>query len=119
MQDTFWLDEPVAPSSSDPLFLLMLERGEVEDLADTEDLRLGVRQQAMLSAWIEYSHSVEETECISEDKVCRTLHNAVLRTTARLLKRIETGQISLADALTQLSKLGVERDEAVTLLIGE
>ena len=118
MEDTFWIDEQVAPQSADPLFQLMLERGEVDEDADTEDLRLGVRQQAMLAAWIEHSHEVEESNDHSE-AVARVLQRSVERSTKILRNRISKGQCSFEDALTKLMKLGLDRDESVTLLIGE
>jgi hypothetical protein len=118
MEDTFWLDEQVAPQSADPLFQLMLERGEVDEDTDTEDLRLGLRQQAILSAWIEHSHEVEESNDHSE-AVARVLQRSVERSTKILRNRISKGQCSFEDALTKLMKLGVDRDESVALLIGE
>jgi hypothetical protein len=121
MSEEFWLDEQVAPQSADPLFQLMLERGELDDDdEDAEDVRLGVRQQAMLSAWINdaYSHDLEASEDTTAERVSKCLSNAVRRSAKYLSLQIEQGKMTLSEAIERLTKF-VDRDEAVTLLLGE
>lgn len=119
MEDTFWLDEQVAPQSADPLFQLMLERGEVDEDADTEDLRLGVRQQAMLTAWIEHSHEVEESVECSDDALTEATQRKIERA-ARVYKRsINAGLLTELDAIEKMQRLGCDPSEAWLLIKGE
>jgi hypothetical protein len=115
--ETFWLDEGVTPMVYDPLYALMLERGEIEDIEDIIDVRLGVRDQAQLQRFVAQAYCAEEqeSECDAES-VQRTLQRRMARTVKLLTVRIERHETSFEAAMQYLIKLGVERDEAIELL---
>lgn len=104
LSSAFWA-EPIAPLSSDPLYLLMSEEeGELDDV-DPED----VTQRA------QYRHRasrdrIDDHVQLNQGKVLDT----VVSKSIIMLKR---SRKSFEEKLEVLTSMGVDQDEAVDMLI--
>jgi hypothetical protein len=106
----YWLDEPVADLYSDPVYALMREQGDEEEL---EDPRLAARQQVMLFREL-HEDRVEQQESVD---VASVLQRRFDRAALYFVLRIKRGECKIEDALTQLQRMGCSYDEAIDMLL--
>lgn len=100
----FW-SEPMAPLSSDPLYLLMAqEEGELEEL-DPEDTTLRAQYRNRASR-----DRIDDNVQLHQAKVL----DKVVSKSVAMLKR---SRKSFEEKLEVLCSMGVDQDEAVDMLI--
>jgi hypothetical protein len=106
----YWLDEPVADLYSDPVYALMREQGDEEEL---DNVHLGARHQAMLFREL-HEDRVEQQESVD---VASVLQRRFDRAALYFVLRIKRGECKIEDALAQLQRMGCSYDDAVDLLL--
>lgn len=111
-QSDFFLDEPVAPITSDPVYALMSKEDDEFDFDQTPP-ELAQREQINFKRSWDAQLSAPESIASSS---ASSMNYMVRRTVKRLSVMLETGQITWAEAFKTLSKLGVEEEEAAELL---
>lgn len=110
----FFLDEPVAPLLSDPVYALMAEEAdEGEEFDDDHIPELAVREQINLKRQMDTRLSAPES--VASDP-SSSINYMVRRTAKRLVTMLKTGQITWADAFDKLRQLGVDESEFADLL---
>lgn len=113
----FFLDEPVAPLLSDPVYALMAkeaeEADEGEEFDDDHIPELAVREQINLKRQMDTRLSAPES--VASDP-SSSINYMVRRTAKRLVTMLKTGQITWADAFDKLRQLGVDESEFADLL---
>lgn len=112
-QSDFFLDEPVAPLLSDPVYALMAEEGEEFD--DDHIPELDIREQINFKR--QYDSALSAPDSAVHKDVSSSVNYMVRKTAARLLTQLEQGTCTWSHAFATLERMGVDHDEALMLLV--